>query len=97
MKKRGRPSYETKKPTGPRCQFCFGINLPKDHSFTKEGRLNHILESFSTHSSSILALEVIKKKMVDENSKDIELKSKKGMPLQILVKNCNHLAPPAPK
>ena len=97
LKKRGRPSDEaSEKTTGPRCNFCHGISLPKDHLCTKEARLNHILESCSPNSCEILASEVIKKKMVDKNSKEIELKCKRSVPLQIQVKNCDHLAPPTP-
>lgn len=93
LKKRGRPSDEPEKL--PRCYDCHGTKK-KDHVCNKEARLYNILDSCSPGSSEILASEVIKTKMESVQSKDIELKSKKGKPLQLTVTNCDHIGPITP-
>ena len=95
MKKRGRPSESDPGAAKPRCNFCHGIDK-KNHECTKEARLDNILESVSPGTGEMLASEVIKKKIIEEKSKEIDLKCRKNVPLQILVKNCDHLAPPTP-
>ena len=83
--KPGRPSD---RPKGTKCIFCHEIDIPSsDHDCDAE----RILESLSVKTCEMVASETIKKIMMESNSKEVTLKSKKGRPLLVICKNCDHL------